>query len=119
MPTQNLMKFEIEEEFDDIRIDKVLSEYLSDLSRTYIQKIISGGRVTVASVPVKANYKVSAGQEITVDLPEPETLGKAFIASSQSVRICAVSAPAFVIRLGINPSPSLTRAQSRWIGSTL
>ena len=38
MQTQNLMKFEIEEEFDDIRIDKVLSEYLSDLSRTYIQK---------------------------------------------------------------------------------
>lgn len=74
MQTQNLMKFEIEEEFDDIRIDKVLSEYLSDLSRTYIQKIISGGRVTIASVPVKANYKVSAGQEVTVDLPEPETL---------------------------------------------
>ena len=41
MQMQNLMKFEIENEFDDIRIDKVLAAYLSDLSRSYIQKLIS------------------------------------------------------------------------------
>ena len=74
MQTQNLMKFEIEEEFDDIRIDRVLASYLSDLSRTYIQKLIAGGRVTINGTPLKANYKVSFGEEVTVDLPEPETL---------------------------------------------
>lgn len=74
MQNQNLMKFEIETEFDDIRIDKVLSAYLSDLSRTYIQKLISDGKVTIKASSVKANYKVSAGEEVVVDLPEPETL---------------------------------------------
>ena len=70
----NLMKIEIEEEFDDIRVDKVLSAYLTDLSRTYIQKIIDNGNVTLAGKTLKANFKVSAGQEVSVLLPEPETL---------------------------------------------
>ena len=71
---QTLMKIEIEEDFEDIRLDKVLSSYLSDLSRTYIQKLISDGLVTLAGKTVKANFKVSVGQEIEVRLPEPETL---------------------------------------------
>ncbi len=71
---QTLMKIEIEEDFEDIRLDKVLSSYLSDLSRTYIQKLISDGLVTLAGKTLKANFKVSIGQEIEVRLPEPETL---------------------------------------------
>ena len=71
---QNLMKIEIEEEYDDIRIDKVLAAYLTELSRTYIQKLIEGGNVTLSGKTLKANFKVSAGQEIEVLLPEPETL---------------------------------------------
>lgn len=71
---QTLMKIEIDEDFDDIRVDKVLSSYLSDLSRTYIQKLIENGHVTLAGKTLKANFKVSAGQEIEVILPEPETL---------------------------------------------
>ena len=71
---QNLMKIEIEEDYDDIRIDKVLAAYLTDLSRTYIQKLIEGGNVTLAGKTLKANFKVSSGQEIDVLLPEPETL---------------------------------------------
>lgn len=69
-----MMKIEIEEDFDDIRLDKVLSSYLSDLSRTYIQKLISDGLVTLAGKKLKANFKVSTGQEIEVILPELETL---------------------------------------------
>ena len=71
---KNLMKIEIEEEYDDIRIDKVLAAYLTDLSRTYIQKLIESGNVTLSGKTLKANFKVSAGQEIEVLLPEPETL---------------------------------------------
>lgn len=71
---QNLMKIEIEEEYDDIRIDKVLAVYLTELSRTYIQKLIEGGNVTLAGKTLKANFKVSAGQEVEVLLPEPEAL---------------------------------------------
>ena len=71
---QNLMKIEIEEEYDDIRIDKVLSAYLTELSRTYIQKLIENGNVTISGNVLKTNYKVSAGQEVELLLPEPETL---------------------------------------------
>ncbi len=71
---QTLMKIEIEEDYEDIRLDKVLSSYLSDLSRTYIQKLISDGLVTLSGKQLKANFKVSTGQEIEVILPEPETL---------------------------------------------
>ena len=70
----NLMKIEIEEEYDAIRIDKVLAEYLTELSRTYIQKLIDNGNVTLSGKPLKSNFKVSAGQEVEVLLPEPETL---------------------------------------------
>ncbi len=45
---QNLMKIEIEEDYDEIRIDKVLAAYFTELSRTYIQKLIEGGNVTLA-----------------------------------------------------------------------
>ena len=72
--TPMLMKIEIEEEYDDIRADKVLAAYLPDLSRTYIQKLIENGMVTLAGKKLKANFKVSAGQEVEVLLPEPETL---------------------------------------------
>lgn len=73
-PMQNLMKIEIEEEYDDIRIDKVLAAYLTELSRTYIQKLIDNGNVTLSGKTLKANFKVSAGQEVEIILPEPETL---------------------------------------------
>ena len=68
---QNLMKIEIEEDYDEIRIDKVLAAYFTELSRTYIQKLIEGGNVTLAGKTLKANLKVSAGQEIEILLPEP------------------------------------------------
>ena len=70
----NLMKIEIDEDFDDIRIDKVLAAYLSELSRTYLQKLIENGNVTLNGKTLKTNFKVSAGQEIEVLLQEPETL---------------------------------------------
>ncbi len=69
-----LMKIEIEEEYDDIRVDKVLAAYFSDMSRSYLQKLIENGNVTLAGKTLKANFKVSSGQEIEILLPEPETL---------------------------------------------
>ena len=54
------------------RIDRFLSGNLEDLSRSYIQKLLKEGNIEVDGKPVKANYKVSPGEEITVRLPEPE-----------------------------------------------
>lgn len=52
------------------RIDKFLSEELSDVSRSYIQKLIKDGQVTVNGKPVKANYKLNQEDIIVLDEPE-------------------------------------------------
>ena len=64
------IRFEIEKESEDIRIDKFLSEELSDMSRSYIQKLIKDGQVLVNSVPVKSNYKLSYGDLLELEEPE-------------------------------------------------
>lgn len=56
----------------DERLDKFLAEELSEMSRSHIQKLIKDGDISVNQKPVKANYKLSAGDEITVSVPEPE-----------------------------------------------
>lgn len=56
------------------RIDSYLSEQLEDMSRSHIQKEIKSGAVTVNGAPVKSNYLLSAGDEITVSLHEPEEI---------------------------------------------
>ena len=50
------------------RIDRFLSGNLEDLSRSYIQKLMKDGRILVNGKPVKANYKLSAGDEICVSV---------------------------------------------------
>ena len=56
------------------RIDRFLSTNLEDLSRSYIQKLVKEKGILVNGNPVKANYKVNAGDEICVQIPEPEPL---------------------------------------------
>ena len=62
--------FMIDEEQAGIRIDKYLAETMPDLSRSYIQKLIKDGQVTVNQVPQKANYKIVVGDCLTVEEPE-------------------------------------------------
>ena len=52
------------------RIDKFLAGQMETLSRSYLQKLIKDGLVRVGNTPVKSNYKVSADDEITVELKE-------------------------------------------------
>lgn len=56
------------------RIDRFLSANLEDLSRSYIQKLVKEGGILVNGNPVKANYKINAGDEIRVQIPDPEPL---------------------------------------------
>ncbi|MCI9125609.1 MAG: RluA family pseudouridine synthase [Eubacterium sp.] len=63
--------FIVDEELQDIRIDKYLNDLLSDHSRTYIQKLIKENNILVNDKPCKANYKVQAEDKIVVDIPEP------------------------------------------------
>lgn len=57
-----------------IRIDKLLSDVLEGTSRSQIQGWVKDQHVTVNGYPVKSNYKVQEGDEITWVVPEPEPL---------------------------------------------
>jgi 23S rRNA pseudouridine1911/1915/1917 synthase len=55
---------------DEIRLDKFLSENLKEYSRTYIQKIISAGRVYVDGFPIyKKSETVYPGDEVEISIP--------------------------------------------------
>ena len=56
------------------RIDKFLGENLGDLSRSYIQKLLKDGLILVNGKKVKANYKLNEGDQIDVEVPDPEPL---------------------------------------------
>lgn len=56
------------------RIDKVLSQELVDYSRSQIQQWLKDERVMVNGTTVKANYKVKAGDQVTIAVPEPTVL---------------------------------------------
>ena len=64
------MEFVIEEQSAGERIDKFLSDSLPDVSRSYIQKLIKDGQVTVNQKIVKANYKMNAGDLLCMEEPE-------------------------------------------------
>lgn len=56
------------------RIDKVLNDRLSNYSRSQIQQWIKDQHVSIDGKTVKANYKVSAGDKILIEIPAPEEL---------------------------------------------
>ena len=56
------------------RIDKFLDGKMEDLSRSYIQKLIKEKQILVNQLPVKSNYKVTAGEDILFRIPDPEPL---------------------------------------------
>ncbi len=57
---------------DGLRVDKFLSEEIEDYSRSFLQKLIKEGLVSVNEKAVKANYKLSVGEKIRVQVREPE-----------------------------------------------
>ena len=63
--------FIIDETFKGQRIDKYLSIQLAGQSRSYIQKLIETGEVTINGHPAKANHKLKAGDEVAIIIPEP------------------------------------------------
>ena len=64
-------------ERDEERLDVFLARMDETFSRSRIQRLISEGRVSVggrAEKTVKANYRLTAGETVSVDVPEPETI---------------------------------------------
>ena len=54
-----------------VRIDKFLSEHQPHSSRSRIQKAADAGFIHVNGSPVKSNYKVRAGDVVTLMLDRP------------------------------------------------
>lgn len=66
----NEVVFEIVPEMEGERIDKCISSYMEDLSRSYIQKVIKEGNVSVNDLAVKANYKVRIDDKVKFIIPD-------------------------------------------------
>ncbi|HWT74244.1 MAG TPA: RluA family pseudouridine synthase [Mobilitalea sp.] len=67
---EQILEYLVDEANNNLRIDKYLSIIQTDLSRSYIQKLIDDGKVFMEDKSVKANLKVKTGSRVTVKIPE-------------------------------------------------
>lgn len=70
-----IIEFLVDENGAGKRLDKIIDANVSQVSRSYAQRIIKENGVAVDGAAVTdKNYKVQLGQKITIALPEPEIL---------------------------------------------
>ena len=62
--------FTCEDTWEGERVDRLLPSFLDGVSRSYLQKVIKDGGLTVNSKPVKGSACVKEGDVIELDLPE-------------------------------------------------
>lgn len=65
-----IRQFSVSEEDAGVRIDRYLSDQYQEVSRSYLQKLLKDEAVLVGGKPVKSNYKVNAGDNIELSMPE-------------------------------------------------
>ncbi|MFE5472398.1 RluA family pseudouridine synthase [Bacillus safensis] len=70
----NQVNIAVSEDQTSERLDKFLSTTEPEWSRTQVQQWVKDGLIEVNGKQVKANYKVQAGDQIKVDIPDPEEL---------------------------------------------
>jgi 23S rRNA pseudouridine1911/1915/1917 synthase len=66
-----LRRFQVGSPSAGTRIDLFLAGTCSDLSRSRIQKLIDEGAVKVGGAPVRRSRVVKAGDEVSIEVPEP------------------------------------------------
>lgn len=59
------------------RLDVYLADQLKDYSRARIQKLIGTHAVKINDQSVKSNYRIHAGDNVTVEEPQPRVSGRA------------------------------------------
>ena len=59
-----------DDEFDGERIDRFITLSLHDFSRSFIQKLVASGNITVNEKSCKQSLKVKAGDEIKIITPD-------------------------------------------------
>jgi 23S rRNA pseudouridine1911/1915/1917 synthase len=68
------IELQVNEEHKQERIDKFLSTYNDEWSRSQVQLWIKDGSVKVNDKEIKTNYKCQINDKIVVSIPEPEPL---------------------------------------------
>ncbi len=76
-----------------LRLDSFLGRELPELTRSAAQRLIEDGRVTVDGKTVSKSAKLSGGETVAVELPEPETAN----AAAQNIPLDVVYEDADVI----------------------
>jgi 23S rRNA pseudouridine1911/1915/1917 synthase len=66
-----LRRFQVGAPSSGTRLDLFLVAACSDLSRSRIQKLIAEGAARVGGEPAKRSHVVRAGQQVSVEVPEP------------------------------------------------
>lgn len=61
----------VSDELSGQRADVFLTSQIPDLTRTHVQKLIADGSVTINAKKLKANYKLGAGDTVSLLMPEP------------------------------------------------
>ncbi len=75
MKNPNIMTIVLDDESDGVRLDKALSFSLPEISRSYIQKLIEMGMVSINDIPCfSKKYLVKTQDQLIVNIPQPETL---------------------------------------------
>lgn len=69
-----MFRFRAKEKEENQRLDIYLSRKDLGLSRSWIQKLISSGKIKVNNAVVKPSYKVRVGDSIAVTIPKPKPL---------------------------------------------
>lgn len=62
-------EFVVTDEYEGLRIDKLISELMDSLSRSYIKKLIDDDKVKCNGKDIKASYIVSEGDRIELEIP--------------------------------------------------
>ena len=68
-----ILNFKVSSDHSGIRIDRYLAEECQDFSRSYIQKLLKEGAVSVNQKTAKANYKVQPDDMIVLNIPDMQT----------------------------------------------
>jgi 23S rRNA pseudouridine1911/1915/1917 synthase len=73
--SQNKIRIVFDQE-ESVRLDKYVAELrIQELySRTFVERLIEEDRILVNLIPVKKSYMLESGDEIDINLPEPEPI---------------------------------------------
>jgi len=55
------------------RLDRFVADNIPEFSRTYLQKLIEDGHITVNRQPVKPGLRLATGDKVEITIPAPET----------------------------------------------